>query len=456
MGKIKKRAIKLIPMSMIDHFKKAINTPFNKKKLIGSIFCKILRIIFLSIKGFLDKECSLRSSILTFYSLISLVPILAIIFSIAKGFGFEDFLKRQTLEVFQEQKEVISVALKFSEAYLSHLKSQAIVGIGVVFLFFSAFGLFENIEKSLNSIWNIKKHRGLIRRFINYLTALIVFPIFFICSTSITIFINTEVVNAVYNSEILKPISEYIVTILKIAPYVLMFILFSYIYIFTPNSKAFLTTRLFAGIIASVLFQFWQVIYIKFQVTITSYNAIYGSFAALPLFLIWLQITFIIFLFVAEIAAQIEGDKFFKKQVESDKFQFITKKHLTLLVVYEIVRHFYHGYPPLSVEKLSQLLGVSLLDLRESIAILENARIIAEVPFKNKFTEQYQIIVNPELHTFKSICDLVDDSMDPSTTKIKETVPFNAAAERFLAFEDLFSSSSENLNLKNFVCENNQ
>ena len=237
-------------------------TPYDKKKPAHSFFKKICRVFYLSSKGFYTKECYLRSSLLNFYTLLALVPLFAIIFSIAKGFGFEEFLQKQILQTFTEQQEVFSTILRFSYAFLKHLQSQTILGIGIFFLFFSVFGLFENIEKSLNNIWNVKKNRTLIRRALNYLASIIIFPVFFIFSISVTIFLNTEVVKLISGHEILK---TYVLTILKIAPYGLMFILFSYFYIFIPNCKTYYKSRFIAGVIATVLFQIWQFLYIKFE-----------------------------------------------------------------------------------------------------------------------------------------------------------------------------------------------
>lgn len=436
-------------LNITGFFRDAIHVAYDKEKPVRSIFNKIIRIFYFSVRSFFANECYLKSSLLTFYSLIAIVPLLAIVFSIAKVFGLEDFLQKQILQTFKEQEDVISTAMRFAYSFIAHIKSQAIIGIGVLFLFFSVFSLFENIEKSLNFIWNVKKHRGFIRRKINYLTALIIFPAFFIASTGITIFINTEILKKAQNYEFLKYFSEYLFPIIKYVPYFLMCVLFSFIYIYTPNSKIYFKSRIFAGILAGVIFQFWQVIYIDFQVYISSYNVIYGSFAALPLFLIWMQVNFLIFLFGAEIAAQIENDKFFKKTSSEDHFKMITQKHLTLLVLHEITGHFLKGEGPLSIGHISEHLGISLLDARGVLNILENAGIIAEIPMVGSL-EQYQLIVNPELFTVLAICDLVDQNL-LKQARSKETSSLYAVSNCFANFEKSIKGSGVDLNLKDFA-----
>lgn len=430
-------------------FKKSIDAPYDKKTRLNSFLNKTIRVLYFSITSFIRNECYLKSSILTFYSLISIVPILAIIFSIAKGFGFEEFLQKEILSTFKEQEDMISTAMRFAYAFIDHIKTQTIIGLGVLFLFFSVFGLFENIEKTLNTIWHVKKYRSFFRRFVNYFSILIIIPVFFLASTSITIFINAEIVKTAQSYEIIKYLSSYALMILKIAPYALMCFLFSYLYIVTPNSRVYFKPRIIAGIFAGAIFQFWQIIYIDFQVYISSYNVIYGSFAALPLFLIWMQINFVIFLFGAEIAAQIEGEKFFKKQSDDDRFITVSLKHLTLMVVNEITREFIKGKGPISIEYISERLGISLLDTRVALNILEKEGIIAEIDSMTRTAEQYQLIVNPELYTVQTICDLVDAYFSKQT-RSRETSSLVAVNNYYTSLDQAIKNAGADLNLKNF------
>jgi membrane protein len=424
----------------------ALHTAYDKKKPLRSFFYKLVRIIYASFKSFRANELNLKASLITFYSLISLVPILTIIFAIAKGFGFDEFLQKQLLQTFHEQKDVIATALKFSYAIIEHIKNQAIVGFGIFFLFFGVFGLFENIEKSLNTIWHVKKTRGFLRRSINYMMALVFFPVIFISSTSITIFINAEVVRTAQQYEFLSSISYYVIWFLKLAPYALMCALFSYIYLFTPNAKIFVWPRIIAGIIAGTVFQLWQILYIGFQVYISSYNIIYGSFAALPLFVIWMQVNFLILLSGAAIAAQIEGDRFFKKNEDKDRFKVVNQKLLSLIILHEITSRFLKGQKPVSIQYVSQHLGVSSLEAREVLNLLEKAGIIAEIGY----SEKYQLIVNPELFTLQSVSLLLEKGMLKKTW-VRETIPYRVVINSFSQFDQSIQNSKENLNLKDFA-----
>lgn len=431
-------------------FSNAIYAPYDRTRPLRSIYNKIIRVFYFSVKSFFNHECNLKASLLTFYSLIAMVPLLAIIFAIAKELGFEAFLEKQILQTFSEQHDVISIAMRFAYSFITHIESETIIGIGFTFLFFSIFGLFGNIEKTLNTIWNVKKYRGIIRRTVNYVITLIVFPAFFIASTGITIFINAEISQRIQQYEFLKYFSEYVLPVLRYAPYVIMCVLFSFIYIYTPNSKIYIKSRIFAGILAGAIFQFWQILYIDFQVYISSYSVVYGSFAALPLFVIWMNVNFIIFLLGAEIAAQTENDRFFKKTSSEDQFKMITQKQLALLVLHEITSHYLKGEGSHSIEHISKHLGISLLDAREALHILEKAGIIAEASTSSRSMELYQLIINPELFTIRSVCDLVDQNL-LKQARSKETSTLNIVYSCFAKFDKSIKDSGSDLNLKDFA-----
>lgn len=434
---------------MKQFFKEAVQLPYDPQRPVRSFFQKCIRILYFSVKGFYGNESFLKASTLTFYGLISIVPILAIIFAVAKGFGFDTFLQKEILETFKQQTSVITAATQFAYAFIGQIESQAIAGLGVLFLFVSVFGLFENLEKSINQIWNVQKHRAFLRRAMNYFAALIIFPFVFIASTSITILIHSEIHQFMESYETLKVASPYVLGILKFIPYALMWGVFSYIYVFTPNTRIYLKPRILAGIIAGALFQFWQILYIELQLYITSYNVVYGSFAALPLFIVWMQVNFVILFFCAEIAAHIEGDRFFKKKEGQDSFRPITQKQFTLLVLREITSHFLEGGKPLSIEHISDHLGASLLDTREALNRLEQAGVIAEiVGFRTM--EQYQLIVNPEVITIQSIFDYIDKTSMREIIS-KQTDILAGVDQTCANFAKAAQDAGHNMNLKDFA-----
>jgi len=263
---------------------------------------KQLRILFLTLHGFSYDKCPLRASALTFYSLLSIVPVAALAFGIAKGFGFAKRLETLLYEKLPGQEDVLTQVIAFANSLLENTKGGVIAGIGIAVLFWSLIKVLSHIESSFNAIWEIKKHRSIGRKISDYLSIALICPILVIMSSSVTVFITTQIKHITEKVALLGMFSPIIFFFLKLLPYGLIWILFTTIYIFMPNTRVNFSSGIIAGVFAGTLYQIVQWAYINFQVLVAKYNAIYGSFAALPLFLIWLQISWLIVLFGAEIS----------------------------------------------------------------------------------------------------------------------------------------------------------
>jgi membrane protein len=218
--------------------------PFGKSFLV-----KQLRIIILTLRGFDEDRCFFRASSLTFYTLLSIVPVAAMLFGVAKGFGFEKLLRKELFERFpgEAQQEVLTKVIEFAESMLEATKGGLIAGIGLIVLFWSVIKVLSYIETSLNDIWEIKENRTWGRKFSDYLAVMIISPLLIIVSSSATVFITTQVTQLTNKIELLGMISPLIFLSFKLIPYVLIWILFSVIYILMPNTKVNLFLRLFTS-----------------------------------------------------------------------------------------------------------------------------------------------------------------------------------------------------------------
>jgi len=255
-----------------------------------SFFLTLLRVLILSVRGFNEDKCELRASALTFYSLISIVPVAAMAFGIAKGFGFEKVLEAQLRSKLTGHEEILNNVIQFSHSLLESTKGGLLAGIGLIVLFWAVIKVLGQIEESLNDIWGIKEQRSLGRKFGDYLSLMLVCPILIILSSSVTIFVTTQVTLIMERITILGAFSPVVLFLMKLLPYSLLWGLFTFLYMFMPNTKVRFTSALLAGVVSGTIFQVVQWAYIAFQIGVAKYNAIYGSFAAFPLFLIWLQL----------------------------------------------------------------------------------------------------------------------------------------------------------------------
>lgn len=202
-------------------------------------------------------------------------------FGVAKGFGFEQLLEKELLKHFAAQQEVILQIIEFARNMLDNTKGGLIAGIGVAVLFWSVIKVLGKIEDNFNQIWSVSS-RSLVRKFTDYLSMMIIGPVLLIMSGSVTVFIASQV-SAISSQVGLEDVATPAISLgLSLAPYVLLWLLFTVIYMIMPNTRVHFGSAFLAAVLAGSAYQFLQIGYVKFQIYVTSYNAIYGSFAALP------------------------------------------------------------------------------------------------------------------------------------------------------------------------------
>lgn len=385
-----------------------MRTFFAKTK---AFFKRIYRILDAATRGFINDNCYTKASTLTFYTVQSIIPFLAFLLGIAKGFGFENYLENVIQETFSEQEEVFKYAIQISYSMLKHIEGGVIAGIGVLFLIWTNINLFGYIEGTLNEIWKVKTSRPFFRKLSDYFTTLIICPIILIASISLTLYIKAKYEILSHGYPILDILHPFIIFLFKLAPFVLIWIVFFFLYYLMPNTRPRIWPRVIAAIVAGSLFQLWQLIYINLQIKLFSYNVVYGTFAALPLFLIWLQFSWLIALAGAEIAAYIENTQFIKEGKLSGKFKKIRRSELGILIMYECVRNFYLGKKPITDEELSQNLRIPLDAIHDLLDILTKNQLL--VPFEQDDGRiRYFLVSDPNVYTIKKVSEIIDHTED--------------------------------------------
>jgi len=373
-----------------------------------SISLKLLRVLLLSVRGFDEDKCQLRASALTFYSLVSIVPVAAMVFGIAKGFGFEKVLETQLRDKLAGQEEILAKVIQFSHSLLSNTKGGLIAGVGLVVLLWAVIKVLGQIEYSFNDIWKVREKRTIGRMFSDYLALMLVCPVVIILSSGVTVFITTQVNLIVEKFTILGNFSAFIFSLLKLSPYFLMWILFTFLYIFMPNTKVRFTSGLFAGIIIGTVFQIVQWVYITFQVGVVKYNAIYGSFAALPLFLAWLQLSWLIVLYGAEISFAYQNTDDYEFEAEILQASHRLRILLSLQMTIHLIKNFIHGEKPMTDIALSDTSGIPIRFIKEILAQLVQSDIVSVVKLAGKEESAYQPAVDANVLTIRYVIDAIE------------------------------------------------
>ncbi|MEI9476065.1 MAG: YihY/virulence factor BrkB family protein [Deltaproteobacteria bacterium] len=342
---------------------------------------RYLRVTALAFRRFYDDQCSQKASALTYYSLLSIVPVLAMMFGVAKGFGLEKLIQDQIIQMAQRanwQAGIADKILDFSHSLLMNAKGGLIAGVGVILVFWTVISIMGHIEESFNDIWEIRKARTLKRKFSDYLSIMILAPFLQIISSSVAVLVASNLKVIVKKIAVLGIFAPVITFLLQLLPYLSIWALLVLLYLIMPNTKVPFKSAILAGIVTGTIFQVVQWIYIKFQIGVSGYGTIYGSFAALPLFLVWLQLSWMIVLFGAEIAAAHEHYETYGYHPDYSRMSLSSRKILVLRVFHLIVKKFSQGEKPLTAAQITHTLEIPVRLVRSLLHELTGAGLITE------------------------------------------------------------------------------
>ena len=348
---------------------------------IKAFFVRALRIILLASRRFVTDNCQKTASVLTYFSLLNIVPVLAVAFAIAKGFGLEKLIEKQIMQIAEEanwQADVTNQILTFSHNLLDQAKGGLIAGVGIILLLWTVISILGKIEESLNDIWEIKKSRTLIRKFSDYMAMMVIGPVFLAVSGSATILLASQVTVILTKISFLGVFSKAILLLLNLLPYASIWILLTTVYLMMPNSRIPLRSAILGGITAGTIAQIVQWAYIKFQIGVASQGAIYGSFAAIPLFLAWLQMSWMIVLFGAEIAHASEHYETYGFHPNYSRISVASKKLLMLRIFHLMTKRFSLGEKPLGVGQIAHALEIPVRLVERLLRELSEAGLVVE------------------------------------------------------------------------------
>jgi membrane protein len=422
------------------------NIQLNKVPTAEVLLIKTLRIIFLTIKKFEEYNCLLKASAFTFYTLLSVVPLAALSFGIAKGFAFEKILEKRLLEHFEGQETIILQIINYGHSLLENTKGGTLAGFGIVILLWSIIKLFVNIEDFFNEIWKIKTPRTLGRKFSNYFSIMLISPILIIVTGSVTVFITAQVTEVVNNIVLLGFLSPMIAFLLHLLPYCLIWLLFIYLYVAMPNTRVNLLSGILSGFIAGTVYLIVQRTYIFFQIGVAKYNAIYGSFAALPLFLIWLNISWIIILTGAVFCFAHQNVDKYEFEPNCQKVSPSFKKKLSLQFAYLIIKAFANAEKPLTIDDISKKMEIPYFLGSEILEELVESGILVEAkPRSDEFVYQPALDIN--ILTIEYILEALDNK-GITSIPCTHTEELKVFSETLHIFQEKIKQIPENKLLK--------
>ena len=370
---------------------------------------KVLRIILLTFRGFVENKCQLRASSLTFYSLLSVVPVMAMAFGVAKGFGFQRTLEREVGKVLSAHSEVAGQFMNVANSLLENTKGGLVAGIGFAFLVWTVLKVLSNIEQSFNEIWGVQESRTWVRKVSDYLSLMFLLPVLFIVSSAATVIVAGQIQAVMGKVSLLGYFAPVIHILIRLLPLLVIWFMFTLLYIFMPNTHVRIRAALIAGFAAGTAYQMFQFFYVTFQIGVAKYNAIYGSFAALPLFLIWLQASWMIVLSGAELSFATQNVDTYEFEPDANLASPAFRKLLALRIVNLLVEHFSIGEKPLDEDAIALELGIPIRLLRYLLHDLTEAGVITSVRMVQEKVQAYQPAFDPDEMTIATVLDSLEN-----------------------------------------------
>lgn len=310
---------------------------------------------------------------LSFNTMMAIIPVFAIIFAVARGFGFEEYIVQWCNGIFASQPAVATAIVELSGSYIRYTHTGLIVGVSLVFMLYSVISLFNNVEQVFNGIWSVKKERTLSRAVFDYVSIIFLIPLSIVLLTGLSLFAN-GIFDMLPQVRVLTPLMRSLSV--KGAPLLAIYVFFVLFYMFIPNTKVRLRAVAVPALLATLGIVALQAVYIHFQILFTSYSVIYGSFAALPLLMLWLQFSWFICVGFAELghANQELEDGYLGGDMEEESMNVKLGRCMTVYGL--LAERQVNAAAPCTAQRLLRATHFSNRQLQQSLYLLERARLI--------------------------------------------------------------------------------
>ena len=339
------------------------------------LLARPVKLLLYMLQGLSTHATMVRSAALTYYTLVSIVPVVALVFAFVKGFGLADGLVQNLYSVFPQIPEVVDYLVEFSQKALARTQGGLVALFSLVALFWSVWSVFSSIEDAFNNIWEVKSTRSWSRKISDYITIIVFAPILWVGASAASVYLQ----NLLGWSD-----SLWLQALSKLISMAIAWFMFSLMYVVLPNTKVNLSAAIKSGVIAGTVFMLFQWGYVFIQTWMTSYNAIYGSFAALPLFLLWMLVSWSILLLGGELSFTFQNEKRFDEERESLLVSYDCRRKLMVGVMVIVARTFRDGKGAMAVDDIRTELGLPKRILSSVISSLVEAGMLHEIHIGGK------------------------------------------------------------------------
>ena len=346
------------------------------------------QMVYLIYRNYRDRDTQMLSIALTYYSLLAIFPIVALILGITRGFGLEKMFIQKFFEIWPGNNGMLKVIIDVAKKLLVSTEGGVLAGVGIIVLFYAASKVLITLENSFNKIWRINKKRSLARRMVDNVAIIFLGRIFFISFSGFNNYIDESIIICFPKQKILIDL------FIGISGPLTYILLFSFIFYLVPNINVKIKPAIIAGVVTTVLTFGWKLLFLLLQSTITNYNVIYGSLALIPIFLIWVQYVWVTILLGSQIAFSIQtSDEFLYNQNKEVPIK--VKREAGILILSLIIKNFEEKKSPYTYQKLSDRLGMSVFLIKDILSDLEKMGFIHEMFSEKNADIQYHVAYNP-------------------------------------------------------------
>lgn len=334
----------------------------------------VVKTLNLTVRTFFSADLQTKACAMTYRTMLAVVPALALLFAIGRGFGFQNIVQTQLFNLVPSQRQALEVAIGFVDKALAQASEGIFVGVGLVFLLWTVISLLDSVEETFNEVWGVSQDRSIFRKLTDYLAICIILPILMICSGGLQVLMSSAIQRIL--PAMLSPVLEFGLDCVSV---VLTWLFFMGAYKLIPNVKVRWQNALIAGVLAGSAFQVLQWLFLTGQLYVAKYNAIYGSFSFLPLMLIWMQLSWLITLAGALVCRASQDISLFSFEQQSSDISADYRFEVETAVLTVVVSRFARGLPPLAPSQISRLYNVPPRLLAELLRHLERSGLIDRI-----------------------------------------------------------------------------
>ena len=368
-----------------------------------------LKTIILVARGFSSKQLNMTANALTYNLVFAIIPILAMVLAIAKGFGFAEVIETHLQSSMLGETNLVPTIMEMVNRYLDTAQGGAFIGIGILILIWAVYSFFRNVEQAFNTIWDVKQSRSIVRQMTTYIAVLFIIPVLIIVTSGLSIMVHATVSSLPWLSS-MQHAHGSMVTMMQFA---LVWLLFLWMYMAIPNTKVHFLSAIIPAVVMGSLFQLLQMLSMYIIVLLGRTSIVYGAFAAIPIIMTWLQWTCLLILIGAELSFAIQNNEQFEYEKDVEMMSRRYKDFLTIYLLHIIIRRFENDQPPLMATELSQETKIPIRVVINLLNRMVETGLVRTVYTEQKEEKTYQ----PALDTHKITIGMVTDRIDKQGTE---------------------------------------